>query len=819
MYAHQPDAAIEYLLIDSRKIAFPAASLFFALTGPRRNGHHFIPEVYKQGVCNFVVEKNFLPADRSLYPAANFIAVNEVLGALQTLAAWHRQQFAIPVIGITGSNGKTIVKEWLNQLLEEKFRIVRSPASYNSQLGVPLSVWQMREQDKLAIFEAGISETGEMQKLQAIIRPTIGVLTNIGEAHSAGFASKTQKLREKLQLFTQVQTLVYPTSDPLVEQEVRLFAEELQGKGTPIDLFSWGSEMEATLRIVSVNKHRHTTFVSALYREQDGSLLIPFTDDASIQNAITCWCVLLYLGLEPGYIQEQVSRLSPLAMRLELKKGINNCSVINDSYSADLNSLRIALDFLAQQQQHAKKTVILSDILQSGRSETDLYETVAGYLKQRQVNRLIAIGHQISRHRSLFEGIGQTIFYDGADDFLKDFYRIDFDDEAILLKGARVFRFEQISHLLEEKIHQTVLEINQSALVHNLKQYQRLLKRETRLMAMVKAFSYGSGSYEIANLLQFHQVDYLAVAYADEGIELREGGINLPIMIMNPEEDSFEAIVHYKLEPDIYSLQLFQAFDLFLKQKRLVDFPVHIEIETGMNRLGFALPEIATLVEQLPGSPFYVKSVFSHLAASEDPEQDWFTRQQGAQFMQACNQLEGALGYPFIRHIANSAAIDRHPGLQLDMVRLGIGLYGIDSTAGSRRLDLREVSSLITTIAQVKYIAAGESVGYGRRWRAHHDSVIATVRLGYADGYSRRLGNGVGKMLVRGQLAPVVGSVCMDMTMIDITGIPGVEPGDEVIVFGRGLPVSEVARWAGTIPYEIMTSVSQRVKRIYYEES
>ena len=818
IYTHRPDALIEYLLIDSRKIAFPAASLFFALTGPRRNGHQFIGEVYRQGVLNFIVEKELLPASKAAYPEANFIVVHGVLQALQTLAAWHRNQFSIPVIGITGSNGKTIVKEWLNQLLEEKFRIIRSPASYNSQIGVPLSVWQMNGQDELALFEAGISKSGEMTKLQAIIRPTIGILTNLGEAHSAGFANGEQKLQEKLLLFTQAAILIYPTDNPLVEKEVRIFKQGLQETGSHLQLFGWGAAPGATLHILSVSKWMQTTFVSALYQGREASLLIPFTDEASIENAITCWCALLHLELEAGYIREQVSQLSPIAMRLELKKGINNCSVINDSYSADLSSLQIALDFLAQQQQHVKKTVILSDILQSDRSKADLYTTVAGYLQQRGINRLIAIGKHISGHRSLFAGIEQAIFYDEVDDFLKDFYKIRFDDETILLKGARVFQFEQISHLLELKIHQTVLEINQSALVHNLKQYQQLLKPETKLMAMVKAFSYGSGSYEIANLLQFYQVDYLAVAYADEGIELREGGITLPIMVMNPEEDSFEAIVHYKLEPDIYSLQLFHSFRLFLKQKRLVDFPVHLEIETGMNRLGFALPEISTLVEQLPDSFFRVKSVFSHLAASEDPEQDEFTRQQGAHFMQACNQLEKALRYPFIRHIANSAAIARHPELQLDMVRLGIGLYGIDSAAGSR-LDLREVSSLVTTIAQIKYIAAGESVGYGRRWRAGQDSVIATVRLGYADGYSRRLGNGAGKMLVRGQLAPVIGSVCMDMTMIDITGIKAVEPEDEVIVFGKGLPVTEVANWAGTIPYEIMTGVSQRVKRVYFEES
>lgn len=814
------DAIVEHLLTDSRKITFPAASLFFALPGPRRNGQQYIKELYKQGVCNFVVSEDFLPDE---YPSANFIAVKDVLEALQALAAWHRRQFAIPVIGITGSNGKTIIKEWLNQLLEDTCNIVRSPVSYNSQIGVPLSVWLMNGMDQLAIFEAGISESGEMDRLEKIIRPAIGIFTNIGEAHSAGFLSIEEKVNEKLRLFEHAEIIIYCKDYLQVKEGVRLLRLRQQihaSTSKPISLFSWSVQTEAALRIVSVNKNISTTFVSALYEGEQLSVIIPFTDDASIENAITCWCTLLHLKLEPGYIQQHLLTLSPIAMRLELKQGINNCSVINDSYSADLSSLQIALDFLSQQQQHAKKTVILSDILQSNRSETDLYTEVAGCLAQRNVNRLIAIGVQISTHRLLFNRVTgmQAFFYNDVNDFLKDFYKIDFEEETILLKGARVFKFEQISRLLEQKIHQTVLEINQSAVVHNLKQYQKLLKPETRLMAMVKAFSYGSGSFEIASLLQFHKVDYLAVAYADEGIDLRESGISLPIMVMNPEEDSFEAIVHYNLEPDMYSLELFNAFDIFLKKKRLVDFPVHMEIETGMNRLGFTLPEVSALTEQLAGSSFHVRSVFSHLAASEDAAEDEFTRQQHQQFLQACSQLQQALGYPFIRHIANSAAIARHPELQMDMVRLGIGLYGIDSSAG-HQLDLKEVSSLLTTIAQIKYIAEGETVGYGRRWKAAKDSVIATVRVGYADGYSRRLGNGAGKMLVKGQLAPVIGSVCMDMTMIDITGIKGAEPEDQVIVFGKGLPVSQVAHWAGTIPYEIMTSVSQRVKRIYFEES
>ncbi|HJU45161.1 MAG TPA: alanine racemase, partial [Chitinophagaceae bacterium] len=495
------------------------------------------------------------------------------------------------------------------------------------------------------------------------------------------------------------------------------------------------------------------------------------------------------------------------------------CLVINDSYSSDLSSLRIALDFLAQQQQHKKHTVILSDILQTGRPEKELYEEIAGILKQKNIQRLIGIGPQLSRQAAAFEKVEglKIAFYPDTEAFRKDFYHLEFSNESILLKGARMFAFEQITQLLEQKVHQTVLEINLNALAHNLRQYQQLLKPSTRLMVMVKAFSYGSGSYEIANLLQFHKVDYLAVAYADEGVELRKAGINLPIMVMNTDESTFDALVQFQLEPDIFSFHLFTAFTAFLEKQNIRDYPVHIEIETGMNRSGFLLQDIPLLTQQLSRSAFRVQSVFSHLVASEDPGLDAFTKQQGAALLEACAAIEKACGYSFIKHIANTSGITRHPDLQLDMVRLGIGLYGVDSST-DHTLDLQEVSTLKTTISQIRKVKKGETVSYGRKGIVDRDSIIATVRLGYADGYSRRLSLGVGKMLLNGQLAPVEGVVCMDMTMIDITDIPGVEEGDEVVVFGGQLSVLQVAEWAGTIPYEIMTGVSQRVKRIYFEE-
>ncbi|MEO6314167.1 MAG: bifunctional UDP-N-acetylmuramoyl-tripeptide:D-alanyl-D-alanine ligase/alanine racemase [Chitinophagaceae bacterium] len=807
---------IEYLLPDSRKLSFPASSLFFALKGPRRDGHAFLQEAYDKGVRNFIVSTE---TGSGLPAGANIIIVKDVLQALQLLAAYHRQQFSYPVIGITGSNGKTIVKEWLNQLLEEKFLVVRSPKSYNSQIGVPLSVWQMNDQYNLGLFEAGISQSGEMDKLEKMIQPGIGIFTNIGAAHSEGFFNMREKVKEKLQLFTHVHTLIYCKDYPELNESVLELVQQRNHSAKKMHLFTWSTKTTATFRVITLIKSQTATHITAVFKEETLSFKIPFTDDASVENAVTCYCVLLQLGIGHPYIQERMLELVPLAMRLELKKGINNCSIINDSYSADLSSLKIALDFLARQQQHPRRTVILSDIPESGKSENELYKEVAAVLQEKKVNRFIGIGPQLLQHKAIFEKTGgpEISLYANLDAFKKDFYHLKFQHETILLKGARVFEFEQILPLLEQQVHQTVLEINLSAMLHNLQQYQQLLKPATKLMAMVKAYSYGSGSYEIASLLQFHKADYLAVAYADEGIELRKAGITLPIMVINPEATSFEALIQFNLEPDIWSFGLLNAFDEYLAKEGLQQFPVHVELETGMNRLGFNVADMDKLAAVLNAGCCRVQSVFTHLVASEDPGGDNFTLQQADRYFSAVAVLENALPYTFLKHMTNSAAIVRYPQLQLDMVRLGIGLYGIDSAA-SRQLNLKEVSTLKTTIAQIKHLKKGETAGYGRKGIATRDSVIATVRLGYADGYPRRLSNGKGKMLVNGKLAPVIGIISMDMTMLDITGIPNVQEGDEVVVFGHPLSVQEVAAWAETIPYEIMTGIAQRVKRVYFEE-
>ncbi len=824
------DAPIEHILTDSRKLIFPDTSLFFALGGARRKGNIFIAELYAKGLRNFVVDADFSGADD--YPEANILQVADVLQSLQLLAAFHRRQFELPVIGITGSNGKTIVKEWLYQLLQKDCNIVRSPKSYNSQIGVPLSVWQINAQNTLGIFEAGISQPGEMERLEKIIAPSIGIFTNIGDAHSEGFLNIRQKINEKLQLFTNSKVLIYGADNLELNETIINFANKIKDK-TKLQLFTWGTKDTTALQLLSIEKNNGFTNITANIAgalkaiSKNGNLnesstqvqtiTIPFTDNASIENAVSCWCALIFMEVVPEQIAARIKQLRTVEMRLELKKGINNCSIINDSYSADINSLNIALDFLAQQQQHTNRTVILSDILQSGKNSHDLYSAVAALLQQKNIQRFIGIGPEISKHQSAFKNIKQTSFYISTTDFKANFYTQHFFNESILLKGARMFEFEQISLLLEEKIHQTVLEINLSAITHNLKEYQQLLKPGVKLMAMVKAFSYGSGSFEIANLLQFHKVDYLAVAFADEGVELRKAGITLPIMVMSPEESSFENIVQYNLEPELYSFASLNAFIQYLSATGITEYPVHIKIDTGMHRLGFELVDmdkLSAMLRQYPG--LKIQSVLSHLAASDTASLDYFTNEQAYIFTRCCQLIEQATGYSFIRHLSNTSGILRHNHLQFDMVRLGIGLYGADSNAAMQKR-LRNVTTLKTTIAQLRNVKAGETIGYNRAGVLTEDSVIATVRIGYADGYPRLMGNGNACMLVNGNMAPVTGNICMDMTMLNVTRME-VKEGDDVIVFGEALPVQQLAKWANTISYEMLTGISQRVKRVYFEE-
>ncbi len=807
---HQDDL-VEQLLTDSRRLVFPESTLFFALYGSRREGHSFIADLYLRGVRNFIVYQTLKVED---YPEANFILVKNSLRALQSLAIFHRQQFDLPVIGITGSNGKTIVKEWLNQLLEDRYRIVRSPRSYNSQIGVPLSIWQISAANDLALIEAGISQTGEMKVLEEIIKPTIGVFTNIGEAHDQGFENTQAKILEKLELFIEATALIYSADQ--TELEKTILAWHFLHPGTR--LISVGKNSEATIQIKEIHKQKGKTSVTLIYKNENLNLDIGFEDEASIQNAMTCTAVMLYLSVPVIELQSSLNRLSPLAMRMEMKTGINHSSVINDSYSADISSLKMALDFLFQQKQHTKHTLILSDILETGRKPQSLYKEVAALLKKYPVDRLIGVGEQLSVSDLFFidSGVREKIFFKTTESLLDTLPVLEFRDEAILLKGARVYGFERIDQMLSLQVHETLMEVNLDAMAQNLKQYQQILHSSTKIMAMVKAFSYGTGGFEIARLLEFHKVDYLGVAYVDEGVTLRKAGIRLPIIVMNTEESALAPLLEWQLEPVIYSFRGLAALQKLLKQEAVNMFPVHIELETGMNRLGFAASQVGELSEHLTSGDFRVQSVFSHLAASEEAQQDEFTQKQFESYQSMAGRIREALGYPFIRHISNSAGIVRDPSLQLDMVRIGIGLYGIDP-AFSGLLDLKEVGTLKTTIAQIKDLSKGETIGYNRRGVAEHNMKIGTLRLGYADGYPRALGNGTGKVWYRSRLVPTIGSISMDLMMIDLSEIPDAMEGDEVVIFGNALSVTQLADWAGTIPYDILAGISQRVKRVYFE--
>ncbi len=809
LFSDSENQEITSLLTDSRKLANPRTCLFFALQSKRNDGHKYIKELSSKGVRNFVIAEN---TEEYQIEGNNYIIVKDTLLALQQLAAYHREQFDIPVIGITGSNGKTIVKDWICQLLSPDKNIVSSPKSYNSQIGVPLSVWQMSKENELAVFEAGVSEPNEMIRLQSIIKPTIGIFTNIGQAHDENFLTRSQKIAEKLHLFTHVETLIYSADAADIHSMISSF-EAFKN----VNRFTWGTKDDVSVKVLSIEKKNNETNLQILYQSGTFNYTIPFVDSASIENSLHCCALLCYLDYSPAIIAERMQKLSPIAMRLELKEGINNCAIINDSYSSDLNSLGIALDFLQHQQRHAKKTLILSDILQSGKLESQLYEEVSEMLVQKGIDSLIGIGEAISRQSKIFPM--QKLFYKTTDAFISDFPLSSLNNETILLKGARIFEFERISRLLQRKSHETILEINLNSIEHNLNFFRSLLNSRTKIMAMVKAFSYGTGSAEIAHMLQFNNVDYLTVAYADEGVDLRNAGITLPILVMNPEEQAFNMILKYNLEPEIYSLRLLKTFieeiNTFYRGDK--EIAIHIEVDTGMHRLGMNFIDLKEAIQILKNNPYIkLKSVFSHLAASEDPAMDDFTLQQISLFEEISDYAKAELGENILCHILNTAGISRFPNAQFDMVRLGIGLYGISSDPDTQP-HLQNVSILKTKISQIRDIESGESVGYNRNWVAQKPSLIAVIPIGYADGLNRRLGNGVGSVLVNGMHAPIIGNICMDMCMIDVTLIDCKET-DEVIIFGNSNLVQNMADHMGTIPYEVFTGIPQRVKRIYYHE-
>lgn len=797
---------IEYILIDSRNVITTKNTIFFAINGERHDGHQFVNELYNKGIRNFVLEN--LPENHAKLSNANFLIVKKSLEALQNLAAFHRKIFNYPVIGITGSNGKTIVKEWLFHVLQETKFIVRNPKSYNSQLGVPLSILLMDKSFDLAIFEAGISLPGEMDKLQKIINPNIGLITNIGDPHQENFTDLTQKTKEKLKLFMHSDILVYCKDNELIDN---LIANDkiLSQK----QLFKWSARSDSDLKIISKEINKNHTQINYHYKNKNGSINIPYIDKASVEDGIHVLALICAMDFNPVDFKQKFEILPSVAMRMELKSGINNCTLINDSYNSDLNSLSIALHYLNQQNQHKKKTLILSDILQTGKSDADLYSEVAELLNKFKVDQLIGIGKSISKQSGLFKV--EKYFYKTTTEFLNNLTDGYFSDEAILLKGSRSFYFEKISKALEQKTHRTVLEINLNALVHNLNYYKSKLKPETKIMVMVKALSYGSGTYEIANILQYQRVDYLGVAFADEGIALRQAGIKTPIIVMNPEQNSFDLMLEYNLEPEIYNFKVLRQFSKSVVKKGFKNYPIHLKIDSGMHRLGFVPDEIRQLIKELKELDLLkVSSIFSHLAASDEAVHDTFTLEQIAIFKIMSNEIIEEIGYSVTRHILNSAGIERFPNAQFDMVRLGIGLYGISSV---NQEHLENVSTLKSSVIQIKQVSKDETIGYSRRGKAYGDITIAVIPIGYADGLDRRFGNANGKLFIKGCYVPIIGNVCMDMCMVDVSGC-NIHEGDEVIIFGKERSVLELANLLGTIPYEIFTSISTRVKRVYFQE-
>lgn len=787
---------ISELVYDSRKVNNPDESLFFALKATR-DGHDFIPDAYKKGIRNFVISNPvaFFEGKNDV----NVIQVDNVLHFMQELVAYHRKQFQYPIIGITGSNGKSIVKAWLFQLLIPEKKVYQSPKSYNSQLGVALSLWNLGPQYDLAIIEAGISEPGEMSSLQKMIQPNIGIFTNIGVAHSQNFSSKLEKLKEKMKLFSQVDTLI-AGSDYIDTEQI----------DANIRLVTWGRTDRDQIQLIQEETHNQLSKLKIRIGEVICICQVPFTDHASIENIMSCIACMYFMGYDAETIVERIQNLKPLEMRLQLKKGINNSSIIDDSYSNDLASLKISLEFLNQQNQHNSKTLILSEMEGLAESEK-LQQKLIGLLNSSELQKFIWVGNKYPWLKDIEIDLMKE--YATTEEFLEHLTELNLSDESILIKGARKFQFERIVQRLALRSHGTVLEINLNAISNNLMLYRSLIPKNVKLMAMVKAFSYGSGSFEVANLLQFSKVDYLTVAFADEGVELRTAGIALPIMVLSPDRDTFQSLIQHNLEPEVYSMDFLHEFIEFLEEQKINDFKIHLKLDTGMHRLGFFPSEIDAVVEKLKSQKqVRVQSFFTHLVASGDPNQDEFTASQISSYHTAAQKLEQGLGYKFIKHVANTSAIVRWPQAHLDMVRLGIGLYGVDMD--KNLMNLEQVSCLKTTVTQIKELPAGETVGYDRKGVLSRDSKIATVKIGYADGYARRFGNSVGKMQINGFLAPTVGNICMDMCMLDVTG-QDVQVGDEVLVFPD---LMQAASDIGTIPYELLVNISSRVKRVYYYE-
>ena len=837
------EGQIRWLLTDSRSLCFPEETLFFALSSARNDGHKYISDLYRRGVRNFVVENKSLTSHLpplTSYKDANFLIVPSPLAALQRLAERHRDEFDIPIVGITGSNGKTMVKEWLYQLLLPSQKIVRSPRSYNSQIGVPLSVWLLNEQTEVGIFEAGISQPGEMSALRDIIQPTIGVLTSLGPAHQENFRSMEEKCMEKLELMHDTEAVVYCSDNDVVSRCIR----RMQYKGEKIAWSRYDENVAFFVKSVQPLNYSPSSLllppsstITYICQGEENTFTIPFIDEASIENAITCAAVALHLGITPAQLADRMSRLEPVAMRLEVKQGQHGCILINDSYNSDINSLDIALDFMGRRGYEGTgvrgrentalpRTIVLSDLFQTGISPDLLYAQVSDLCVKRGIDKFIGIGPELSAQADRIH-IADKQFFADVNHFLASDTFNDLHDELILLKGARPFGFDRITEQLEQKVHETILEVNLNAVVENLNYYRSFLKPETKMVCMIKADAYGAGAVEIAKTLQDQRVDYLAVAVADEGVTLRKAGITANIMIMNPEMTAFKTMFDYDLEPEVYSFRLMDALIKAARKEGITGWPVHIKLDTGMHRLGFdPIQDIDEVIDRLKHQNAIIpRSVFSHFVGSDSDDFDAFSARQFELFKQGSQKLQSAFSHKILRHMDNSAGIEHFPERQLDMCRLGLGLYGVDPYSSPKlgeagrglNKGLSCVSTLKTTILQLRHVPAGDTVGYSRKGKIERDSVIAAIPIGYADGLNRHLGNRHGYCLVRGQKAEYVGNICMDVAMIDVTDIPCQE-GDQVEIFGEHLPVTVLSDIIDTIPYEVLTAVSNRVKRVYFQD-
>ena len=786
--------------IDSRSVVTPEHTLFFALTGNNHNGHDYIRTLYTDGVRAFVISE--FREEFNQLTGANFMVVENVLTALQQLAAHHRQHTQAEVIGITGSNGKTVVKEWLYQLLANDHAVYRSPRSYNSQVGVPLSLLGIDPKTEIAIIEAGISQKGEMQHLQQMIQPTIGIFTHLGDAHGENFASREEKLAEKAQLFTSCQWVIGQTGEALEYIKTRV--------PSTTSFLLWGEDPKADIHVKTMNIALGHREVQVTFGNKHFILDIPFPDIASYENCMNAVSILLLKQYSPDVITSRVQQLSAIAMRMEIKDGINNCTLVNDYYNSDPSSFQLALNILATQDASKERVVILSDFMDTGKAGDDLYPSIAETLRQANISLFIGIGKHLSEHRHNFSA--NSRFYEDTEHFLRQEERDNFNNQIILIKGARAFQFEYIAGFLQKQSHSTILEVDLDAMVHNLNHFRSLT--DAHIAVMVKAFSYGSGSREVASLLQYHRVDYLMVAFADEGIELRAAGITIPIAVMNPEREAFDNMIMFNLEPEIYALDILEDFNRALNKHGIKRFPVHIKLNTGMNRSGFDEQDIPYLLEFFQTErSVYIRSMFSHLAGSDETMHDEFTLGQIHLFERMTERIQAQFNYKIWRHILNSAGIERFPQYHFDMVRLGIGLHGISAT----HANLQPVSSFKTYISSIREVPEGQSIGYGRKSYTTRPSRIAVIPVGYADGLNRHLSNRVGNVFIKGKRVPIIGNICMDTCMIDVTDT-NATIGDEVEIFGKHILVTELSKQLGTIPYEILTGISHRVKRVYYKE-